>query len=363
MRIGIEVHDLEGQRTGVGRVLINILRQWDNFDLPHDLRIILYFKQEIPDDLGLKKPNFEFKLLNTKSNALFMHWSVCWQAYKDKLDLLFCPAYISPILYPRKTALFLHDIIYQVHPELYNWPSIWDKILLQKFSKISAKKAKLIFTPSEFSRQEVIKYYQVEPNRVLTTLEAADQNFKQINNQDRLEEIKKKYQIKNKFIFYIGSIFKRRHLPEAIKAFEKIVHKLPNYQFLVVGTNYTNQKLTGKSLLRHDYLKKQDLVALYNAADLIIYLSDYEGFGLPVLESMACGTPVVTSQKASLPEVAGESAIYVKDNTNIQEISEAIAKGLTNQPLREDLIKRGLEQAKKFSWQRCAQQILDALLS
>lgn len=366
MKIGIEVHDLEGKRTGVGRVLINILKQWDNFDLPNDLKIILYFKKEIPNDLGLKKTNFEYKLLNTKSNALFLHWSVCWRAYKDKLDILFCPAYLSPIFYSGKTALFLHDIIYQVHPELYNWPSVWDKILLKKFSKISAQKAQIIFTPSEFSRQEVIEHYQVEPNKVLTTLEAADDDFKQINDQDKLKEIKKKYQIKDKFIFYIGSIFDRRHLSEVIKAFKKVSNKLAGYQFLIIGKNYanlSNQELSQEGILHHDYLPSQDLPLLYNAADLSIYLSDYEGFGLPVLESMACGTPVVTSHSTSIPEVAGQSAIYVKDNTNIQEISEAIEKGLTNQQLREDLIEKGVERAKQFSWQRCAQQILDALLS
>jgi len=365
MIIGIEAFSLEGQRTGVGRVLINILQQWNNFDLPESLKFILYFKQEIPDDLGLKKPNFEFKLLNTKSNALFRHYSLCKEATKDKLNILFCPDYVAPILYRGKIALILHDIIYETHPELYNWPSFWDKILLKKLSKISAQRAEIIFTPSEFSREEVIKHYKINPDKVLTTLLAADDDFKPINDQEKLDKIKKKYQIKDKFILHIGSIFNRRHLLEVIRAFKKVSQKLPNYQFLIIGVNYADiskQELNQEKILHYDYLSGRDLAVLYNAADLLVYLSDYEGFGLPVLESIACGTPVVTSNKASIPEVAGDSAIYIQDNSDINEISNGIYKGLIDKELRDDLIKEGLEQAKKFSWEKCAKQMLDALI-
>jgi len=360
MKIGIEADKLEGNRTGVGRVLVSILQQWDRFDLPADLELILYFKSEIPDDLGLTKPNFRYKLLGTKSNALFRHYSLCWQAFKDKLDILLCPDYVAPIFYFKKTALILHDISYQVRPEIYNWPSIWDKILLKWFSKISARKAQIIFTPSKFTRQEVIKHYQVNPEKVFSIPWDVSRDFKKINQG--LDEIKEKYRIKDKFILYVGSIFDRRHLPEAVKAFEKIVNKFPDYQFLIVGRNYTNQRLAGRNVLRQDYLKGKDLVSLYNAADLFIYLSDYEGFGLPVLEAMACGTPVITSAKTSIPEVAGKAAIYIKDNSNVEEIARAIYIGLTDQRLRQELINKGIEQVNKFSWQKSARQYLDVLV-
>ncbi|MBU1292043.1 glycosyltransferase family 4 protein [Patescibacteria group bacterium] len=363
MIIGIDSHNLEGKRTGVGRVLINILRQWDSFDLPNNLEFILYFKNEIPDlDLSNR---FEKRLLNSKSNALFIHCFLPQAAKKDKVDVLFCPGYIAPIFYSGKIALIIHDIIYQVHPEWYNWPSVWDRILLKRVSKISVKKAQVIFTPSEFTRQEVIKHYQVSSDKVIATLWSTENDFKQINDQNKLEEIKKKYQIKDKFIFYIGLIFTRRHLPEVIKAFKNISNKIPDYQFLIVGANHANiseEEFDHKKIIHQEYLPGKDLVELYNAADLTIYLSDYEGFGLPVLESMACGTPVITSNKTSIPEVAGQTAIYIQDNTNIQEIEKAIYRGLRDQRLRQDLINSGLAQASKFSWLKSAQKMLDALL-
>ena len=361
MKIGIEAHNLEGQPTGVGRYLINILQQWSKFDLPTDLKFILYFKKEIPD-LDLSN-SFEKKLLHSNSNAFFIHYLLPQAAKKDKVDILFCPGYLGPIFYQGKIALTLHDIIYQARPDLYNWPSFWDKILLKKFSRISAKKAKIIFTPSEFSKKEILKHYQVVANKVFVTPLAVDQSFRQIDNQNKLEEIKKKYQIKNRFIISVGSIFNRRHLSEVIEAFEKVADQLPKYQFLIVGHNYTKQKLSGRAVLHQDYLKGKDLITLYNAADLLIYLSDYEGFGLPILESMACATPIVTSFLGSLPEVAGDSAIYVKDNSNVESISCAIYQGLTDQELRRELIEKGLRQVQKFSWQKCAQKTLDALVS
>ncbi len=356
MRIGIEATHLEGQPTGVGRYLINLLKEWQK----DDLELVLYFKKEIPhlDSIG----SFEKKLLKTKSKAFFIHYLLPRAAKKDKIDILFCPGYIGPIFYQGKIALVLHDIIYQARPDDYNWPSIWDKILLKWISRKTAEKAEVILTPSQFSKEEVLKHYQVNPEKVFVTSEAADQSFRKINNQQKIEQVKRKYKIKDNFILYVGSIFKRRHLPELIKSFESISNKLPNYQFLIIGHNYLKQKLEGNSILSYDYLQGDDLITLYNAADLFVYLSDYEGFGLPVLESMACGTPVITSYFASLPEVAGEAALYVRDNSDTVSIANTIYQGLTDQKLREELIDKGFKQAQKFSWQKCAEQTLDILL-
>lgn len=379
MIIGIDAHSLEGKRTGVGRYLVNLLVQWDKLE-QKDIKFILYFKKEIPQDLSLTKDFFKKRILeapaNLQSNALFIHYLLPQAAKKDKIDILFCPSYIGPINYKGQMALTLHDIIYQARPKLYNWPSPMDKILLKYVSRKSAQKARVIFTPSEFSREEVIKHYQIDPAKILVTFEAADDSFKQIVDKEKLDQIKEKYQIQDKFIFYVGSIFNRRHVFETICAFQKIAPELPQYQFLVVGSNHTqpwidmdrlveavNQDLNREAILRKDYLTGPDLVALYNAADLFVWLSDYEGFGLPVLESMACGTPVVTSHKTSLIEVADEAAIFVRDTKSTDEIAEAIYQGLTNEELHQDLKVKGLENAKRFSWPKCAQKTLEALLN
>ncbi len=368
MKIGIDAREIEKRPTGVGRVLLSLLNEWNNFNL-EGIKFILYFKEQIPD-LDLDKDIFEKKLLSfpIQSNALFLHHLLPRAAKKDKINILFCPGYVAPIFYRGNIALELHDIIYQSRPELYNWPSIFDKFLLRTISRISVRKAKVILTCSDFSKKEILKHYQVNPERVKNIPLAADQLFRPIEDKNKLEEIKRKYKVKDKFVFYIGSIFNRRHLPEIMTAFKKVSQKLSEYQFLIVGRNHTSpfiniEKMIDGRIIRKDYLEEGDLPLVYNAADLLVWLSDYEGFGLPVLEAMACGTPVVTSNEASLPEVAGKAAIYVENNRDIDEIKKAVYQGLTDQNLRQDLVKQGLEQAEKFSWQKCARETLDALLS
>jgi len=379
IKIGIDAHNLEGRRTGVGWYLFNLLKQWNRFALPREIKFILYFKKEIPVDLNLSVDFFEKKILKApfslQSNAFFLHWSLMRAAQKDRIDVLFCPAYLAPRFYRGRMALTLHDIIYEAHPEMYNWPSRWDKILLKRFSKISARKAKIIFTPSRFSQKEIIKYYHLSPEKIIVTPLGVDEAIKEIKDEKKITQIKQKYQIKNKFIFYVGSIFNRRHLPETIRAFERVAFDLPQYQFLIIGVNHTNpfvdieklvndvnRRLKRKAVLRQEYVSQGDLVLLYNAADLLIWLSDYEGFGLPVLESIACGTSVVTSACASLPEVGGAAALYVKDNQSIDEIERELRRGLTDDRLRKRLINQGRKRIEDFSWKDCAQKTLDALL-
>ncbi len=376
MIIGIDAHNIEGQRTGVGRYLASLLYQWDNFDLSSDLRFVLYFKKEIPSDLKLTNPAFERKILKSpiQSNAFFVHWLLPKAAKKDKIDILFSPSYIAPVFYRRGIALSPHDIIYQARPELYNWRFL-DKILLKKVSQIAIKRAKTIFTPSQFTKEEIVRHFQINPKKIIVAPLAVDNSFKPIRGQSVLKKIKEKYQIKDKFILYIGSIFNRRHLDKIIEGFEKTANQRPNYQLLIIGKNHTNpfidiekiikeanQRLKKEAILMKDYVKGGDIAPIYSAADLLIWLSDYEGFGFPILEAMACGTPVITSQKASIPEVANNAAMYIENSSNTEEIAQVIKKILTNKRLRDNLTKKGLLQARKFSWTKCAKTTLDALL-
>lgn len=382
MLIGIDAHNLEGKRTGAGRYLFNLLKEWDKTlsakrESP-SVKFILYFKDEIPQDMP-KSDLFEYKLLKVRSNAKFTHWDLPRAAAKDKADILFCPAYVAPLCYKGKIALALHDISYEVRSEEFNWPSLADRVLLKWASRQSAKKASVIFTPSEFSRQEVIKYYGTAPEKIVTVLLAADESFFEnldspAHGADAIEAVKKKYGLKDKFIFYVGSIFTRRHLPEVIAAFERLTEE-GEYQLLLGGKDYTagksadelvqkiNAKLGYEAVLRVDFIGDDELKLLYSACAFFIWLSDYEGFGLPPLEAMAQGAPVITTDGSSLKEVAGEAALLIKDNTDIGEIHRAMHKITRDNILCEELIARGREQARKFSWEKCAEKTLKELMA
>jgi len=405
MRIGIDCHNLEGQRTGVGRYVWNMLKQipelpvtptsprlrgTGNYQLP--IELFLYFKNEVPDDIrtlyeyshdreDITKVwnwnRWNFRLLGGKSNALFKHWALPQAAERDKVDVLFCPNYILPIYFPKrmKTALTIHDVIYEARPNDYSWPSWADKVLLKWASKQSAKCADIIFVPSEFTKSEVVKFYNINSEKIIVTSLAPDPIFKKLDFANLLrlkpEEISKIGLANKRYILFVGSIFNRRFIPQKIQGFTQFAKNHRNFKFLIIGRNHTkpyqdigaliartNKELGREAIIWREYASDDELVYFYNSAFATLWLSSYEGFGLPVLESMACGTPVVTSRAGSLPEIAGDAAIYVAHPENPLEISKALARLISDSPYRNDLISRGLARAAQFSWQKCAQLTL-----
>jgi glycosyltransferase involved in cell wall biosynthesis len=371
MKVAIDSRSLEGQKTGVGRYLINLLKFWKD---KKEVRFILYFQNSIPEGGILNSSNFLKKVIKNpaglESNAFWQHFTLPQALKKDKPDFFFSPSYLLPYFSPKKSAVTIHDISYQAHPE---WFSPANRILLKRMSFRAARKAEIIFVPSQFSKNEIVKYYKVRPEKIKVTLLGIDASFKPLDNPEKINRIKEKYGIRNKFIFYIGSIFNRRHIPEIIEAFKGL--NLFDYQFLIVGKNHTypfidlekkiketNNLLKREAVIQKDFLPDEDLVRAYQASSLFIWLSDYEGFGLPVLEAMSCRTPVITTKAGSIPEVAGESAFYLKKPDDYKEISQAINKVLTDEFLRKNLIKKGLSQVKKFSWQKCAEETLNSIV-
>jgi len=379
MRIGIDCHNLEGQRTGVGRYVWNLLRQFSIFNF--QTSFFLYFKNDTPKDIHELLHNFrgrenyvQIHVLDTKSNALFKHFYLPRAARQDKVDVLFCPDYVLPLRLDRriKAAVTIHDIIYEARPEDYSWPSWKDKVLLKWASKQSAKKADIIFVPSGFTKSEVLKYYKVNPQKIIVTPLATDRVFKEAPSlaKGEVEGV-------GKFILFVGSIFNRRFLPQKIQGFTEFAKTRKDFKFLIIGNNHTkpyqdignyiaqaNNKLGREAIVWRKYVESDgELAKIYNASFATIWLSSYEGFGLPILESMACGTPVITSPHGSLPEIAGDAAMYVAHPQNSQEIASALTRLVSDDFYRNELISKGLARAAQFSWQKCARETIDKLLA
>jgi len=194
------------------------------------------------------------------------------------------------------------------------------------------------------------------------------------NSAEKIKELKKRYGIGDKFIFFVGSIFTRRHLPEVIGAFGRLTKDRPDYQLLLGGKDYTqSQSVNGlvekvnaefgrQAILRVDFINDLELKLLYSACAFFIWLSDYEGFGLPPLEAMSLGAPVITTDGSSLREVAGQAALLIKNNSDVDEIYQAMERIISDEILRTELINKGRDQVGKFSWKNCAAETLTALL-
>ncbi|MCJ7652210.1 MAG: glycosyltransferase family 4 protein, partial [Actinobacteria bacterium] len=325
----------------------------------------------------LEADNFEAKVvsrpLGLQSWTLYQHLSLPVDARRDGALVLFCPMYVGPLFSYNKIVLTLQDISYEACPEVSRNLSLGDQIYLRRVSRWSAKKAAAVLVPSEFTKREVLKHYTINPHKICLTRLGVEERFTTCGDANTLTEIRRKYGIRGKMILFVGAIFSRRHIPELIKAFEALSRKIRGCELIIIGRNYTKPHVDidglmsrvngarGTSVRRFEMVSDDELVAFYNVADLTIYLSDYEGFGLPVLESMACGTPVVTTRRGSLPEVAGDAAIYVSDPTDVNEISEAVHRGLTDKKSRQALIDKGLERVKKFKWGKCAEETISII--
>lgn len=383
MIIGIDGHDLEGRRTGVGRYLISILRAWEEANVLTRNRVVLFFKREIPSDLPQRlEPRLLRSPIKHPSNALFIHWLLPRAAKRENLDILWCPGYVAPLWLPRRgwrgarvpLVLTLHDIIYEAHPQLFNWRGPQDRFLLKFVSKSAAKRAARILAPSAFTAHEVERLYRIPAGRVNITPEATDASFRPMPESPDVRATANRYGVTGPYCFFVGSIFTRRRIPECINAFAQIGADFPEHQFLIAGENLTNPRvnlveriadanirLRRRAVIWIHALASEDLPALYNAADATIWLSDYEGFGLPPLESLACGTPVITTRAGALPETVGGCARFVENSSDSAAIAEALHDVLGNAALRQQLSACGPQRAAQFSWDRCAEKTLAAL--
>jgi len=371
MRIAIDARSLEGNKTGVGRYLENLLKVWKQ---RQECQFILYFKDEIPDKGILRSENFILKKIGNplgfSSNFFFQHILLPCSLRQDKADFFFSPFYLRPFFCPVKSAIVLHDISYEAHPEWFDGRS---QFILRTLSRLSARRADCIFTVSGYSKEEIIRHYGVSEGNIEVTPLAADADFGRKADDSRVVETKEKYGL-GKFILAVGTIFNRRHIPEVIRSFEKFSHEDGGHQLLIVGKNKTfpvedvdamikdaNDRLGRTGIVRTDSVGEEELIALYSGCEAVIYLSDYEGFGLPVVEGQSFGKPVITSRNTSLIEVGGDSVEFVKDNTDIEEISSALRKILTDTDYARDLVRKGDENIRRFDWGRCADATLSCI--
>jgi len=271
-----------------------------------------------------------------------------------------------PLIKKRRTVVTVHDVTPLVFPKHYP-PGIKGRLKLQA-QKLSLRRVDAVICDSKNSKNDIFDYLNYPKEKIFVVYLAPSTEFRPIKSILKLQKVKKKYKLPSKFVLYVGDVNYHKNILGLAKAC-----KLIGFPLVIVGKqaaekkfdrpHVENQPLTqlmklyGKDpqIFRLGFVPEEDLVVIYNLATVYCQPSFYEGFGLPVIEAMACGTPVVTSQESSLPEVAGEAAVTV-DPDDINDIAHGLKLALEDSDLREDLIQRGLKQAKKFSWERTAHE-------
>ena len=291
----------------------------------------------------------------------------------SKYDVYFSP-YMAPPNYIQKEScirkyIFLHDAIPLILPDL--------SIGAESFQKISdtITKENYYFVNSENTKNAFIKYFSnIDPDKIYTALLACNENFYP-HNEEQIIKAKSKYNIPldKKYLFSLCSIDPRKNLIRILKTYSEFInkHNIDDLYFVIGGGHFdtfieefenqvNNIKIDKSKILKIGYVDDEDLPALYSGAEWFVYTSMYEGFGLPPLEAMSCGCPVITSNNSSLPEVVGDAGIMIDWDSDEQHI-KAYENYYFNKELREQNRQKGLERAKQFSWSKCANEILDVI--
>ncbi len=289
------------------------------------------------------------------------------EARRRRANVLHIPAGVGP-LHPRlPLVLTLHDLAILRFPHFFRaWSRNYARIVLPRV--VAAARA--IVTSSDASRQEIIDYFGLPEDRVIAASAGVDPGFSPVGpDSDHARDFQTRYTLPDRFILTVGSVEPRKNLVRLLHALALLRSAGDNSVVLVHAgpagwlggdAGGTIAQLGLANAVRFlGYVSRADLPVLYSRATLMAYPSVYEGFGLPVLEAMACGCPVVTSAVSSLPEVAGDAAVFV-DPLSVDSITDAVRRVWTDAALRADLRQRGLTRAATFSWDRVAQRIVTA---
>lgn len=292
----------------------------------------------------------------------------------EDIDLVhfpyFEPFFLALPIYKKfKTVVTVHDLTPIVFPNAF--PRGIKGEIKWQMQRFSLKKASAIITDSKSSKNDVIKYVGVKDNKITVVPLAASENFKPLNDTLILRSIRVKYELPDRFLLYVGDVTPNKNLPRLVDAVKEIKVPLVMVGKSLVSEDYDrnnpwnkdlnriNELAKGdKNILRLGFVPTEDLVGIYNLATVFTIPSLYEGFGLPVLEAMACGCPVITSKEGSLKEVAQDAAYYV-DAYDFENIAQGIKEVFENENLQQELKIKGLENAKRFSWKKTAEETLE----
>jgi glycosyltransferase involved in cell wall biosynthesis len=278
--------------------------------------------------------------------------------------------YNAPPLCPCPTVVTIHDISFEHYPQFF---SPRDRLILKTLVPLSARRARRIITVSEHAKGEIMACYDITADKIAVTYEAAGEQFRPITNPTALQTVRTKYGIPDgPFILALGNLQPRKNIRRLVEAFARLdlsqrkVQSLLQSTLVIAGKAQWRESEIFQSVrdrgledavILPGYVDDADLPALYSAATVFVYPSLYEGFGLPPLEAMACGTPVISSNAASLPEVVSDAALTI-DPTDIDALAQALVEVLSSPERQEDLRQRGLRRVAQFSWDRCAAETL-----
>lgn len=312
-------------------------------------------------DLSKLNSNFTVRYLGIQSRWILIPLALPYELARRPVDLFHATS-VPPVYCPAKMVLTVHDLAFRRFPEVY--PSLV-RYRLSKLISLGIRKALRIIAVSESTKRDLIDLFKVEERKIAVVYEGVNKNYRPCDNKDTLHGVLAKYGITGRYILYVGRLHVRKNLVRLVQAFANARKRIDrDLKLVLVGRNLydaapifhavANLGLDN-AVISLGHIHDDDLPCIYAGAVLFVYPSLFEGFGLPPLEAMACGVPVVTSDCSSLPEVVGDAAALV-DPYDVNDIADKICEMLANAQLRKTFVTRGRLRAQRFTWEAAAEQ-------
>ena len=365
MRIGIDISPLTATRTGVGNYCYYLLKHM--IAIGTDCEFAGFSSGRSRIELGPCAGKLSHLHVPLPTRALYAIWSVLGAPKVDTLlggvDVLHATNYFMPPAKRARRVVSFYDLAFLIAPELCS-PKI--RGIFSKQVRRFAREADAIVACSESTKADIVRLLDVDPAKIAVAYGAVDEDFAPMDADAAEHLVGERLGVYGPYLLFVGTLEPRKNVPTLLRAFARLAKEIPHKLILAGGQGWNAGEiletiealgLSGR-VVRAGYVQTQgELGALYSAADAFVFPSLYEGFGLPVVEAMKCGCPVVTSDNSSMPEVGGSAAVYC-DAQDAEGLASAIRGVLEDTALRENLAASGLERAKRFSWQACAETTL-----
>ena len=360
MRVAIDIRKLHDY--GIGTYLRNLLRQLARID--HDTEYVLLQRR---GGRGLTAPpgrNFRCVTVSANSYSVAEQISIPFTLARLSPDLFHAPHYVLPPLAPCRAVVTIHDCIHLIFPHYLR------RRLAHAYARTmfwtAVRRASRILTVSEASKNDILRFFDVPPSKVTVIYEAVDDRFFEEPPEAEIVRVRERYRLHDRFVLYSGNVLPHKNVERLVDAFALLRGDgLDDLKLVISGSEGARYASLRRAVHRHNlhphvrflgYQPESVLAALYRLADVFVFPSLYEGFGLPPLEAMASGTPAVVSNVSSLPEVVGDGAVLV-DPREPRDIADGVRGVLEDAALRERLRARGLVRARSFSWPASVERI------
>ena len=372
MRIGIEGQRLfRKKKHGMDMVALELIKNLQRIDNINEY--IIFVKPDEDDTCIPEAPNFKIVQLTSKFGYPgWEQWELPRAAFKEGCDVLHCTSNTGPIFSNIPLVTTLHDIIYLESISIFKKEGTWYQKLGNMYRRYFVppviKKSKKVITVSNYEKHRINKYFGFKDDRLQAIYNGVGEHFKKVNDTKELASVRAEFNLPEKFFFFLGNTDPKKNTVGVLRAFA-LFNNIYHNQYKLVMLDYDENELQrilegiSEPKLREQiqllgYVPNIQLPAIINQCSIFLYPSLRESFGIPILEGMACGVPVITSNTSSMPEVAGEDAALIIDPFNPKEIVNAMQTLVEDEMFASILAEKGILRAKNFSWNAMAENVL-----